>query len=71
MLEKAPPEVRRTVRASGFHPRFSPPRFLFLQVNKRCNLRCVHCAFWRDNDDDKPNISIARGNGGSCASSPR
>ena len=55
MLEKAPPEVRRTVRPSGFHPRFFPPRFLFLQVNKRCNLRCVHCAFWRDNDDDKPN----------------
>ena len=32
-----------------------PPRFLFLQVNKRCNLRCVHCTFWKDNDDDKAN----------------
>jgi len=32
-----------------------PPRFLFLQVNKRCNLKCVHCAFWQENDDDKAN----------------
>jgi len=23
-----------------------PPRFLFVQVNKRCNLRCQHCDFW-------------------------
>ena len=31
------------------------PRFLFLQVNKRCNLRCVHCTFWKDDDSDKAN----------------
>jgi MoaA/NifB/PqqE/SkfB family radical SAM enzyme len=55
MLQETPSEIRRATRPSGFHPRFFPPRFLFLQVNKRCNLRCVHCAFWRDNDDDKPN----------------
>lgn len=36
-------------------PGVSAPRFLFLQVNKRCNLRCVHCTFWKDNDDDKAN----------------
>jgi MoaA/NifB/PqqE/SkfB family radical SAM enzyme len=30
-----------------------PPRFLFLQVNKRCNLRCLHCAFWTETDDDR------------------
>jgi MoaA/NifB/PqqE/SkfB family radical SAM enzyme len=32
-----------------------PPRFLFVQVNKRCNLRCQHCDFWTLDDDDKPN----------------
>jgi len=33
----------------------SPPQFLFVHVNKRCNLRCEHCDFWMLNDDDKPN----------------
>jgi MoaA/NifB/PqqE/SkfB family radical SAM enzyme len=33
----------------------APPRFLFLLINKRCNLRCGHCAFWHENDDDKAN----------------
>lgn len=28
-----------------------PPRFLNLQINKRCNLRCGHCDFWMRNDD--------------------
>jgi MoaA/NifB/PqqE/SkfB family radical SAM enzyme len=28
-----------------------PPRFLYLQVNKRCNLRCTHCDFWMRDDD--------------------
>ncbi len=28
-----------------------PPRFLYLQVNKRCNLRCGHCEFWTRSDD--------------------
>ncbi|MDZ4867901.1 MAG: radical SAM protein [Alphaproteobacteria bacterium] len=32
-----------------------PPRFLFVQVNKRCNLRCQHCDFWMLDDADKPN----------------
>ena len=32
-----------------------PPSFLFLQVNKRCNLRCQHCDFWKLDDDDRPN----------------
>jgi len=40
-------------------PRFdaltNPLRFLFLQVNKRCNLKCQHCSFWQNNDDDRPN----------------
>ena len=32
-----------------------PPRFLFLEVNKACNLRCGHCDFWQRDDLDKPN----------------
>lgn len=28
---------------------------MFLQVNKRCNLRCQHCDFWTRNDSDKAN----------------
>jgi sulfatase maturation enzyme AslB (radical SAM superfamily) len=32
-----------------------PPKFLFLQVNKRCNLRCQHCDFWQLDDSDKHN----------------
>jgi MoaA/NifB/PqqE/SkfB family radical SAM enzyme len=31
------------------------PRFLFLLINKRCNLKCVHCSFWREDDSDKAN----------------
>lgn len=32
-----------------------PPRFLYLKVNKRCNLRCQHCDFWMLDDDDSAN----------------
>ena len=32
-----------------------PLRFLFVHVNKRCNLRCQHCDFWQLDDADKPN----------------
>ncbi|MCE9523776.1 MAG: radical SAM protein [Alphaproteobacteria bacterium] len=32
-----------------------PPRFMFVHVNKRCNLRCQHCDFWMLDDKDKPN----------------
>lgn len=32
-----------------------PLRFLFVHVNKRCNLRCQHCDFWQLDDKDKPN----------------
>ncbi len=31
------------------------PQFLFVHVNKRCNLRCQHCDFWKLDDSDKPN----------------
>lgn len=26
------------------------PRFLYLDINRRCNLRCQHCFFWRRED---------------------
>lgn len=32
-----------------------PPRFLFMEVNKRCNLRCTHCDFWLRDDDARHN----------------
>lgn len=30
-----------------------PPRFLFLSINKACNLRCEHCCYWNDDDRDR------------------
>jgi sulfatase maturation enzyme AslB (radical SAM superfamily) len=32
-----------------------PPRFVFMEINKRCNLRCAHCDFWQRDDGDKAN----------------
>jgi len=32
-----------------------PPSFLYVHVNKRCNLKCGHCDFWKRNDADKAN----------------
>ncbi len=32
-----------------------PPRFLFMETNKSCNLRCTHCDFWQRDDADKAN----------------
>lgn len=31
----------------------TPPRFLFVELNTRCNLRCGHCRFWQRSDDDR------------------
>jgi MoaA/NifB/PqqE/SkfB family radical SAM enzyme len=33
--------------------RTTPPSFLFLQTNQRCNLRCTHCNYWQNTDADK------------------
>lgn len=33
--------------------RTTGPRFMFLQTNQRCNLRCTHCEYWRLDDDRK------------------
>ena len=30
----------------------APPRFLFIPVTSKCNLKCQHCFFWKTNDDD-------------------
>ncbi|NJK91213.1 MAG: radical SAM protein [Blastochloris sp.] len=35
-----------------FTPKPPPPRFLFVTVNRRCNLRCQHCQFWTRDDAD-------------------
>jgi MoaA/NifB/PqqE/SkfB family radical SAM enzyme len=32
-----------------------PPQFLFVHVNKRCNLRCRHCDYWQLDDGDREN----------------
>ena len=32
-----------------------PPRFIFMESNKSCNLRCTHCDFWRRDDNDNEN----------------
>jgi sulfatase maturation enzyme AslB (radical SAM superfamily) len=31
------------------------PQFLYLEINTRCNLRCQHCMYWTNSDEDKPN----------------
>jgi MoaA/NifB/PqqE/SkfB family radical SAM enzyme len=30
-----------------------PPEYLFVHVNKRCNLRCQHCHYWKTQDTDR------------------
>jgi MoaA/NifB/PqqE/SkfB family radical SAM enzyme len=38
-----------------------PPRFLFVDVNQRCNLKCRHCEYWKRGVVDGPDsLSIAR-----------
>lgn len=41
--------------------RTTGPRFLFLQTNQRCNLRCTHCHYWHLNDNySKEYLSLKR-----------
>ncbi len=35
--------------------RTNAPRFMFLQTNQRCNLKCTHCEYWKLDDDDRAN----------------
>ena len=37
------------------------PRFMFLQTNQRCNLRCTHCEYWRLDDDDRAHYVTLEG----------
>lgn len=39
----------------------TPPQFLYLQLNQRCDLRCKTCLYWTHNDSDYKNyISIEK-----------
>ena len=41
----------------------SPPKFLFIDINNRCNFKCQHCLYWKKDDSDRGNyISIQRRN---------
>ncbi len=33
-----------------------PPRFLFLDLNQHCNLKCKHCMYWLRDDADVPGL---------------
>jgi MoaA/NifB/PqqE/SkfB family radical SAM enzyme len=35
--------------------RSNPPKFLFMQTNQRCNLKCTHCSYWLNDDSDSAN----------------
>jgi MoaA/NifB/PqqE/SkfB family radical SAM enzyme len=38
-----------------------PPRFLFVDINRQCNLRCQHCLYWTRKEVPQPgDISVAR-----------
>jgi len=38
-----------------------PPRFLFVDVNRRCNMKCQHCMYWKAADENaSADISIGR-----------
>lgn len=43
----------------GDDTRNDVPKFLFMEVNKRCNLRCSHCDFWKRNDE-KSHLYLSR-----------
>lgn len=33
----------------------SPPRYIYIETIRRCNLRCGHCFYWHDTDADSAN----------------
>jgi MoaA/NifB/PqqE/SkfB family radical SAM enzyme len=39
--------------ASPLAATLPPPEFLFVSINKRCNLRCQHCNYWTLDDNDR------------------
>lgn len=38
----------------------SPPRFMYLEANRRCNLKCQHCVFWKRQEDYDNYIPLER-----------
>lgn len=39
----------------------SPPRYIFIETNRRCNLKCEHCCYWHESDADQANyLPLAR-----------
>lgn len=38
----------------------TPPKFLFLQTNQRCNLKCTHCMYWKNTDERSSYLSLNR-----------
>lgn len=39
----------------------SPPRYIFIETNRRCNLKCEHCSYWHEKDTDAANyLSLPR-----------
>ena len=38
----------------------SPPQFLFLSINEICNLRCVHCEYWKSRRSVQQSIDRQR-----------
>jgi MoaA/NifB/PqqE/SkfB family radical SAM enzyme len=38
----------------------SPPKFLFLTINEICNLRCLHCNYWRTKQPSLDVTSLTR-----------
>jgi len=39
----------------------SPPRYIFIETNRRCNLKCAHCCYWHEKDTDAANyLSLPR-----------
>ena len=49
------------MRPASAGPSLSPPQFLFIDINMRCNLRCQHCGYWKVKHGDPPGlISIER-----------
>ena len=46
---------------AGTEPMQPPPRFLFVDINQHCNLKCRHCLYWTRKEVALPgHISVAR-----------
>ena len=41
-------------------PTIPPPQFLFLSINEICNLRCVHCEYWKSKRSAQQSVERQR-----------